>query len=128
MLLDVMPDEGAVGEDGEAALAGRVEDTGHQRGPDAPTTHGGVHLGVRQRHRAAVYVIARQPDDVVVDPDLEASPLGDVHHLRVHASSPPVPRRRCRSPTYTRHGSPVSVRWGSPLVTSRVGRVFPGLG
>ena len=79
----------------QAALTGGVEDAGHERGPDAPTADGGVHLGVREGHRAAVDVVAGQADDAVVEPDLEASPLWDVHHLRVHAvprpSVPPAP-------------------------------------
>ena len=76
------------GEDGEPALTGGGEDAGHEGLPDALPAHGGVHLGVRQGHRGSVDVIAGQADDAVVDPNLEASPLGDVHHLRFHTPSP----------------------------------------
>ena len=94
MLLDVVADEGAVGEHGQPALAGGVEDAGDQRRPDALAADARVHLGVRKGHRGAVDVIAGQTDDAVVDPDLEASLLRDVHHLACPSSSsfrPPAP-------------------------------------
>src|SRR3954469_22608325 len=107
MLLDVVPDEGAVGQNGQAALPRGGEDACYQRRPEAAAAHAGIDLGVRQRHRAAVDVVARQADDAVVDPDLEASPLGNVHHLRVHGSSSFRPaRRHCRRSTCAEHGNP----------------------
>ena len=111
MLLDVVPDEGAVGEHGEAALAGGVEDAGDQRRADAPATDGGVDLGVREGHRGAVDVVTGQPDDAVVD----AGPRSVPSRGRPPPSCPcfsllPSPRRRCRSSTCHPHGSPVTRR------------------
>jgi len=91
MLLDVVADERAVGEDGQPALAGGIEDTRDQGAADPATADAGVHLGVRKGHRGAVDVVAGQPDDAVAELDLEASLLRDVHHLRVHALCPSVP-------------------------------------
>ena len=67
MLLDVVPDEGAVGQNGQAALPRGGEDACYQRRPEAAAAHAGIDLGVRQRHRAAVDVVARQAHDAVTD-------------------------------------------------------------
>src|SRR4051812_22056095 len=126
MLLYVVPDEGAVGQDGQPALAGSGQDAGDERRPYAATTDARVDLGVRQRHRAAVDVVAGEADDAVADPDFEAPLLGDVHDRGVHAClvlpSPGAVAGARRVPgTVARHVA----RTPHLCVTSRVWRVFP---
>src|SRR4051812_50220904 len=126
MLLYVVPDEGAVGQDGQPALAGGGQDAGDERRPYAAATDARVDLGVRQRHRAAVDVVAGETDDAIADPDFEAPLLGDVHDRGVHAClvlpSPGAVAGARRVPgTVARHVA----RAPHLRVTSRVWRGVP---
>src|SRR3712207_2864717 len=89
VLLDVVTHERAVGEHGQPALPGGGEHAGDERRADSAAADGGVDLGVRQRHGAVLDVVAGQADDPVAEPDLEAPPIRDVDHARLHAGCPP---------------------------------------
>ena len=71
----------------QSALAGGGENAGHQLRAVAAATHGRVDLRVGEGHRAPVDVVAGQPHDLLPTADLEATPLGDVHHRHVHRPS-----------------------------------------
>ena len=101
VLLDVVPDERAVGEHREAALPGGARERPRRapsrrpgrRRPGRPRCAGGSSR--RRRRDSWPDPTTRSPSRISNRPR-----LGDVHHRRVHRCRPPsVPRRRCRSPT-----------------------------